>query len=46
MCEDALSKVLVTGAGGFISSHLVERLITEGEDVRAFVEFDSRGSRG
>jgi NAD(P)-dependent dehydrogenase (short-subunit alcohol dehydrogenase family) len=39
-----VSKVLVTGAGGFISSHLVERLAANGAEVRAFVEYDSRGS--
>jgi NAD dependent epimerase/dehydratase len=42
----SLSKLLVTGAGGFIGSHLVERLVAEGADVRAFVEYDSRGSWG
>jgi dTDP-glucose 4,6-dehydratase len=41
-----LSKVLVTGAGGFIGSHLVERLVADGAEVRAFVEYDSRGSWG
>jgi NAD dependent epimerase/dehydratase len=41
-----VSKVLVTGAGGFIGSHLVERLHADGADVRAFVEYDSRGSWG
>ncbi|MBO6785075.1 MAG: SDR family NAD(P)-dependent oxidoreductase [Alphaproteobacteria bacterium] len=41
-----MSKVLVTGAGGFIGSHLVERLVADGADVRAFVEYDSRGSWG
>jgi NAD dependent epimerase/dehydratase len=41
-----VSKVLVTGAGGFIGSHLVERLIADGAEVRAFVEYDSRGSWG
>lgn len=46
MCEGELSKVLVTGAGGFIGSHLVEKLVAEGEHVRAFVEYDSRGSWG
>ncbi len=39
-------KVLVTGAGGFIASHLVERLVTEGAHVRAFVRYNSRGDVG
>jgi len=39
-------KVLVTGAGGFIGSHLVERLLELGADVRAFVRYNSRNSWG
>jgi NAD dependent epimerase/dehydratase len=39
-------KVLVTGAGGFIGSHLVERLIRSGAHVRAFVRYNSRGDPG
>lgn len=38
--------VLVTGAGGFIASHLVERLVAEGAHVRAFVRYNSRGDAG
>ena len=38
--------VLVTGAGGFIGSHLVERLAAEGAKVRAFVRYNSRGDIG
>jgi len=38
--------VLVTGAGGFIGSHLVERLVQEGATVRAFVHYNSRGDPG
>jgi dTDP-glucose 4,6-dehydratase len=38
--------VLVTGAGGFIGSHLVERLAHEGARVRAFVRYNSRGDTG
>lgn len=38
--------VLVTGADGFIGSHLVERLIIEGCRVRAFVYYNSFNSWG
>lgn len=38
--------VLVTGAGGFIGSHLCERLVELGADVRALVEYNSVGSWG
>lgn len=41
-----MPKVLVTGAGGFIGSHLVEGLVARGADVRAFVEYNSLGSWG
>jgi dTDP-glucose 4,6-dehydratase len=40
------TKVLVTGAGGFIGSHLTERLVSEGASVRAFVRYNSKGTRG
>lgn len=39
-------RVLVTGADGFIGSHLVEELLTAGCDVRAFVFYNSFNSRG
>lgn len=39
-------KVLVTGAGGFIASHLVEHLVREGAQVRGFVRYNSRNDLG
>ena len=39
-------KVLVTGAGGFIGSHLVERLVADGHRVRALVRYNGRDDRG
>lgn len=39
-------KVLVTGADGFIGSHLVEALVNKGYDVRAFVLYNSFNSWG
>lgn len=38
--------VLVTGAGGFIGSHLVERLVSLGARVRAFLRYTSRTQGG
>ncbi len=38
--------VLVTGAGGFIASHLVEYLVQQGATVRALVRYNSRGDPG
>ena len=42
----ANKKVLVTGADGFIGSHLVEALMAHGCDVRAFVFYNSFNSWG
>lgn len=39
-------KVLVTGADGFIGSHLTEALVQKGHDVRAFVIYNSFNSWG
>ncbi len=40
------SPILVTGAGGFIASHLVEALARQGARVRAFVRYNSRRDPG
>ena len=39
-------RVLVTGADGFIGSHLTEMLLERGYDVRAFVLYNSFGTWG
>ena len=39
-------KILVTGADGFIGSHLTEELVKRGYDVRAFVYYNSMNSWG
>ncbi len=41
-----MKKVLVTGADGFIGSHLVEKLVKEGYKVKAFVCYNSFNSWG
>lgn len=41
-----MKKVLVTGADGFIGSHLVEQLISEGNKVKAFTYYNSFNSWG
>lgn len=42
----AKKKILVTGADGFIGSHLTEALVRRGYDVRAFVFYNSFNSWG
>ena len=39
-------RVVVTGAGGFIGSHLVEALVGHGARVKAFVRYNSRHDAG
>jgi dTDP-glucose 4,6-dehydratase len=39
-------RILLTGAGGFIGSHLAEMAVNEGFDVRAFVRYNSKNSWG
>lgn len=41
-----MSRILVTGADGFIGSHLTERLVRSGHEVRAFVFYNSFNSWG
>jgi NAD dependent epimerase/dehydratase len=39
-------QIFITGAGGFIGSHLVETLVKQGAHVRAFVRYNSRNDPG
>ncbi len=39
-------KILITGASGFIGSHLVEEMVNRGAQVKAFVHYNSRGDIG
>lgn len=41
-----MNKILITGADGFIGSHLTEALVRSGYDVRAFVLYNSFNSWG
>lgn len=42
----AIKKVLITGAGGFIGSHLTEACIAAGYDVRVLLRYNSNSTRG
>lgn len=42
----ASRRVLVTGAGGFVGSHLVERLLDAGAEVRCFIRYNSENRYG
>jgi len=41
-----VEKILVTGAGGFIGSHLTEELVRRGYKVKAFIKYNSRNNWG
>lgn len=41
-----MKKVLITGAGGFIGSHLTELLVQKGFEVKAFVHYNSKNNWG
>lgn len=41
-----MSKILVTGAGGFIGSHLTELLVERGYDVKVFLRYNSKNNWG
>ena len=46
MLNQSKMKILITGADGFIGSHLTETLIRQGRNVRAFVLYNSFNSWG
>jgi len=41
-----MEKILITGAGGFIGSHLTEACVEAGYDVKAFVRYNSKNNWG
>lgn len=41
-----MRRALVTGAGGFVGSHLVEALVRDGWEIRAFLRYTSGSGRG
>ena len=47
ICDPMKNKsIFITGAGGFIGSHLTEKLVKDGNDVKAFVRYNSRNDWG
>ncbi len=46
MSSPEQTRVLITGAGGFLGSHLVERCVEAGHKVRAFVHYNARNFHG
>ncbi len=46
MNDQPKKRILVTGADGFIGSHLTEQLVKDGHQVRAFVQYNSLNSWG
>ena len=43
---DIVKKILITGAAGFIGSHLVEHLVNKGFKISAFVRYNSKNDWG
>ncbi|MEE9117294.1 MAG: NAD-dependent 4,6-dehydratase LegB [Calditrichia bacterium] len=41
-----MKKILITGAGGFIGSHLAERCVEKGYEVKAFIRYNSKNNWG
>lgn len=41
-----MTKILITGAGGFIGSHLAEHCVKDGHEVRAFLKYNSQNNWG
>jgi len=39
-------KILITGAAGFIGSHLTELLVEEGFDIKAVAHYNSKNNWG
>ena len=46
MANLKLKKILITGAGGFIGSHLTESLLADGYKVKALIRYTSNKNLG